>query len=299
MKNLADLIPDPSSLELREPDLSILGDLSKIDLISMDAEPDTISPFGTSVISWAVEDRDSRCSVRLNGVNVPLVGSMRVSPNTNFPYYLKAYNGMHTKDLGQVEVRVNTSACVIDTYPYVNQAFKTYLGIWAREVTGLRLRAHTQEAISVITSTGNIHFEIALEHVVDNMPNPRVDVRGDLGLQVLDDPLVMNRGRLHGFFRNLTIDAHYTFQQWLKAAAIPGGVVVAPIIIGAAKDMATNNINALFDRVLATRAVQGDPPIGMSIQNVALSAGADGMGQLRRTFCPSIPPVRPPRRRGR
>jgi len=299
MKNIADLIPDPSSLELPEPDYSTLGDLSKISLIRFVAEPETIGPFGSSVITWEVQDLDSHCSVQLNGVRVPITGSMRVSPNVTFPYYLKANNGHLTKDLGHLEVKVNTKACVIDDYPYVNQAFKTYLGLNVLEVTGLRLRGNAQEAISITTTTGNIHFELALEQVVDNMPDPHVNVRGDLGLYVANDGPILNRKRIHGFFRNLHIDADYTFWQWLKVAAIPGAVIAAPIILGSAKDKATNKIPELFDRIIGFTAIRGTAPVGMGIQNVSISSGSDGHGSLRRTFCPNTLPVgEPPRPRG-
>lgn len=303
MRDLRDLIPDPSSLEIPEIDYSRLGDLSKLKLISLRAEPEEIQPFGTSVISWEVEDDDSRCRIQLNGVAVPTVGSWRVRPDRDWPYYLKGNNGQNIGDLGMVMVRVNTSSCSTDTFSYVNQAVKNMLQQWTREMTGLRLRGNATEAIAVRTGSGNIHFELYLEYVANNLPNPRVDIRGDVAINVIGDGPFQSAPRLNGYFQNLNINAYFDWHQSLAIAA--GGPVVAVAAAQArdsAEQAARENIDPLWDRVLRSPTISGVPPLGTSIHSVQLTEGANGLGEIRRTFCPTPTPLRPrgdtpPRRR--
>lgn len=289
MKNLVDLIPDPSSLEIGEPDLDHLGDLSKISLVSLTATPHVIGPFGSSVIAWEVQDDNSGCDLRLNGVKVPITGSMRVTPNVNFPYQLKATNGLHTKDLGEVEVRVETRSCRMDDFGYVNQAFKTLLSVYAPGILGLQLRDGLNDSVTVRTGPGLLHFTMRLKSNLDNLPDPQVDIEGDLGLIVVDDGPLLNRKKIHGYFQNLTVNAHYAWHQWLRASALgPQVGLTAAMAINSARDAARNNIARLFDQVINTSLISGIPPMEMGIQNVILSAGPDGLGQVRRVFCPLI-----------
>jgi|GEM_PF-5739139 len=290
MKNINDLIPDFSSLEIGEVDYSMLGDLSKITLVSFTADPVSIAPFGRAMISWEVADNDSRCRLQLNGVTVPRIGAMEVvGPYIESQYVLMANNNLHTKELGRVAVQMDLGTCRIENYPYVNQTFKTYLGIFLEPSTGLRYRGHPQNAISILTSPGNIHFELRMEYPVNNALDPHVDVVGDLGLHVVQDgPLVM-RKKIHGYFRNLNIEVSGTL--------FPLPEPVRSIKMGFAEDAARNMLPALFDRVINTGAISGFAPQQMGIHSVTLDAGSDGHGLLRRTFCPVVGPIgpRPPR----
>ncbi len=295
MKRIDALIPDTTSLGgyKIDHDHDVLGDPAKVKLVSFTAEPDRIAPFGSAVISWEIEDNNSRCSFLLNGVTVPAMGSMRVSPLVTFPYYLKASTGLHLVDLGKVEVAVDLGTCSFDENTYANQAIMSYFQLLLPSIEP-RLRLRTVQGARVVANTGNFHFEFDLDYPANNLPNPRVDIRGDLGLAVMQDGPMLSRRRMYGYFRNLSVEAYYTWHQWAAVALLgPTAAVATAQVISSAEQYAREMMDPMFDRIIAMPLIAGTPPVGMGIQNVAIAPGAQGMGTIRRTWCPTTGPIAP------
>src|SRR5206468_4108561 len=107
--------------------------LAHVSLESFNANPTSIGPFGTSVISWRVTGVTGDVLVKLNGQDVAESDEQVVQPTITTTYRLTANLGGASKVLGIRQVTVDTSSCQINP---INNAASTVLQPVFANITG-------------------------------------------------------------------------------------------------------------------------------------------------------------------
>jgi len=202
--------------------------LNQVELHSLKATPGTIVPFEASEIAWNVSG-PAGFALFLDNATVPKIGERVVTPSSTRTFRLRARALGETRELGAVTVTVDAAACRIAPVPLLVVEQKVREGIeeYLFETPGA-----TRRRDDVVTvNTSGIAIKLALKQVVNNFPNPDVDVEARWVFRAVN-------GELDPDFSQLDVSIRFPWWVWLLPIAYPG----LPIAISMAKDSARSKL---------------------------------------------------------
>jgi hypothetical protein len=262
------------------------GDLlSGVTLKSFEAKPAAIGPFGTSVLSWAVEG-PPHVHIELNGQVVAKAGQQIVQPTHDSEYRLTAHAGQATKSLGSIRVSVDRSSCERFEIGNARAAIESPLRAGIGNSADLSFRQDpiyrfgqqvgTKPDVTISFAPGRIRLQLRLRQHIDHwyIPDPGVDVDASFGLVVQD-------GKLQATAEQISLDVLVPPYLWL----IPGAALGLPIAIDMAKESGTKRLHSVIHglgQVLDAFAVR---PPGKRLSTVRVDDGNNGSGIVELTAC--------------
>ena len=158
-------------------------------LNSFTATPATVTPGQAVTLRWNIS-RTGRCNgrIKLNGVNVPMVGSKVVNPLSDTTYRLQVSTPCNiTRNLGQRLVDVNTAACQFISIP------EPIVRSQIIQAVDASIAEHNQSSSNDLTKRSQTSVEIdnqgivvrlRLEAAINNAPDPAINVDMRIGLGV-------------------------------------------------------------------------------------------------------------------
>jgi hypothetical protein len=162
------------------------------------ATPAAIGPFGNSELSWSVTGTGA-FRVELNGTQVGRSGKQTVRPMVTTPYRLEAHAGTAVKTLATVTLQVDTSSCALvqSSFTDPRAEFLTFvtnavlgsdptLSIPPPDPSRNRGQPITHEP-TIELHPGYMRIVMHLTKSVADVPDPRIDVVIECGLQIDQD----------------------------------------------------------------------------------------------------------------
>lgn len=178
-------------------------------LASFTANPATAPGPGKPVtLNWKITKPNvGNCTVRLNGILVPVEGSKLVNPLVLTNYSLSIETGCNVvTTLGHVTVNVNTTACRIISLPellirsqiqqVVDKNIKDYNATSDNDLT-----KRSETAVEIDTT--GISIKLRLKAAIANFPDPDLDVDIKLGLGVGPGNTTVV------FYRTFSVNVHW------------------------------------------------------------------------------------------
>jgi len=279
-------------------------DLEALDEVTLElftVEPQALAPFESAALRWRVNvplKVGADVSIWLNGAEVGESGEQRVAPEQTAVYRLSARAGRAGKQLGQVTLDVNLSACVTrqDT-----QVVKWVAGAIAEKIhertDGVYLQAGNGSANPAVTITdGQMNLHLVLGKSINNFPDPTITIDASFGLDVvpgpppvvvLPTPWTMIPPVLAPVNKDIHTDVSFPWYAWL----VPGAMIGLPIAISGAEADAYHAADSMIDDIVADllNGFFAAPP-HMYKQSVALFVDSFG-GEFGVRFCPAPRPV--------
>jgi hypothetical protein len=279
--------------------------LDKVELEQFSADPQQIAPFDTATIGWKVRVSGSGAdaSIRLNGATVAKNGELQVAPQTTATYRLDARAGTRSKQLGQLTISVNLSACTTKTDSLVT---KVVAGVIAEKVHERTDGVYLQTNIfglpnpAVTITDGLMNISLVLGKRIDYFPDPTITISASFGLDVVPGtppphmhlavPLPVGAivpTVLAPVGKNIKTDVSFPWYAW----AVPGAIIGLPIAISGAEADAYRSTDSMIDEIVAELLNSYfAAPANMSKQHVDLFDDQFG-GEFAVTFCPTPKPV--------
>ncbi len=270
-----------------------INTLSRVTLVSFSALPSSIGPFGQSTLRWHVSGPAAGFRVTLNGTQVPRSGEETVLPFVTVTYVLNVNAGPYYRNLGSVDVKVNTAGCGIISQP--TQAIGTQLSTFVHNAVldadnTLYFRTHTvatgtgqTESITyapeVMFRPGRIQIVLHLGKKVPDFPDPSIDLTIELGLAVSDGMLVAVDPTVSG-------DVSEPWYAYLAPGAFP----ILYIIVDDAQDKLTMDFQSLVQALPEFISLLYIADSGLRYQTVSIQ-GQPTTEPIQITACPSPPQI--------
>ena len=176
-----------------------IDQLEDVSLGHFTATPAAIGPFGSSELSWSVTGTGT-FRVMLDSTQVGRSGKQTVRPTSTTTYRLEARAGTAIKTLGTVTLRVDTSSCALvqssfndpraELLTFVKNAVlgsDPTLSIPPPDVPPLRRGPPISHEPTIELHPGYMRIVMHLTKSVADVPDPRIDVVIECGLQVDQD----------------------------------------------------------------------------------------------------------------
>jgi hypothetical protein len=275
-------IPSPLSGDNGGPINGEIDILAGVELKSFEANPSNIKPFGFSILSWRVEGLRG-FHVELQHQYVPKIGEKVITPPITGIYELSA----HTKDasvaLGQVQVVVDTSGCVmqpamLNPKAYLEEALRGAI----EDNPELYFQSYSDDTQvhyfypTVSFPYGRIAFSLRLYARSGKwyIPDPAIHIDASFGLAV-------EAGSLIPVNEQISVDVSFPWYAWNWASAI----ALAMAIEDGEKMAKKYTEDGIFGltQLINFYAV---PPKGKRIRTVYISEGVNGIGAINVTSCP-------------
>ena len=275
--------------------------LADIVLESLTANPPTIRAFETCELRWQVRGAQSPyIFYLLDGVEVEQSGRLAVRPPSTRGFTLQVRVGQpgllqrsYGRTLGGVTVEVDLDACttfgLTGVVPLVEMRLRNFV---ERSPDNLRFRqVRVQDGLwdrwvpggpEVHVDPSGIEFWLRLEALVDNKPNPDVDIHTQFTFAVVEAP-----NRLTSTFRAVfnRLDVRVTFPWW--AWSLPGAIAQLPVEELLAQERAQKAVRSAIqdfaDELLAF------VPYGRRAHSIRFSSELIGIIDI--LHCP--PPIEP------
>lgn len=283
--------------------LDILGDVS---LEYFRAEPETISPFGSSLLKWKVKGPNKGFRVKIDGMEVAKSGAKSVQPLSSQVYRLFAQAGRSSKFLGTSAVHVNLSKCVYFDNPFVAEYVKFALQKIINENPEVYFRAvpkldpfgrviFVQSEPEVIITPGQIRFILKLGSPVNNFPDAIVDVDARFGLAVSKDAgSIFNTTSIFGSRKVVPINVDIKVEvsvPWY-AWAIPLAILILPMRLDSGREKVLKNFREGIPKLVDEAVVNFKEPKETEPHSVRIYNADNGAGIVEVTFCPvETPPI--------
>jgi hypothetical protein len=285
-------------------DQQVLAVLDKVKLERFTATPEGLSPFESGVIEWqvSVPDSDIAVSILLDGAEVAVAGALPIAPELTTTYRLSADARNHRKQLGQLTVDVDLSACITKDDPqiikWVAGGIKTKV---AERTDGVYLRPGLFGIDNPIVriSEGRMYIHLVLGKNVKGFPDPTITIDASFGLEVVPGPppasvrpVLVSRPDvitippvIRAAGKEISTDVSFPYYAWL----IPGAMLILPIIESQAEGDAYRSGDSMVDdlasQVIGTHFAT---PLHTYKQHAAFTD--DWGGDLVVTFCPESRP---------
>jgi hypothetical protein len=257
-----------------------LDTLNHVSLKSFTADPTAIGPFGASVLSWRVTGPTPTTGmgfqVELSGQVVSKSGEQVVHPASTTTYRLTAKLNQLGKELGSVQVTVDTSRCQI------NSLFNPGVTIQSSLTAGIVNSGDIyfrDNSLPVVTfSPGRIRVQLQLGARINNFPDPDVDIDASFGLAV-------NGGVLEATSEQISVDIGFPlYQSWVWL--IPGAMLALPIALDGAKEKAYKKIHNAIQGLVELLDFLATRPKGFHSQSVRVDDGNNVAGVIEILQCP-------------
>jgi hypothetical protein len=284
-----------------EVDRDTIDLLVGVVLKSFTTTPDLVAPFGTAILAWEVE-APVGVFLRLQGKAVPLAGSEMVRPEGTSVYNLFAHTRRASLFLAAVTIRVPHDRCITSESTLVDELLvgalndqiendpKTYFRLVAQPAPGQPFNFVPSVPV-VKVEPGRIGFQLALGAVVDDFPNPDVDIDASFGLAVVPDPefgnTILTRTKLVA--AHVSVRVKVSFPWW--AYLVPAAPLLLPIRASMEEDSArvriVRGIEKFVDQGLDALLFKAAPP-GFGKHGVKILP--DSGGTVLVEFCPAPEP---------
>jgi hypothetical protein len=249
--------------------------LAEVELVSFDAEPSTIGPFGASVLQWEVVGPDG-FTVRIDRRVVGRKGSLAVQPDSTRVFTLSARAGFLSRTLGQVTVNVDEGGCesfdVTDIRPRLSNFIRTQIDndpdlTFRPRFVGTN-RSPVPGGPIVKIEPGRIEVTLKLSRHVDATIDftASVDIEASFGLDVADGNLVARR-------TSVSADVDVPWYLWL----IPGAMLFLPLSLSNAEQDARASGQALVGGLAQFLDFASLPGEGRRRRSVRIQPAGDGI----------------------
>jgi hypothetical protein len=245
--------------------------LAEVSLVSFNANPTAIGPFGASVLSWNVTGPTIGFHAELNGQNVARSDQQVVQPTSTTTYRLTANAKALSKILGTCQVAVDDSGCQIA--PILNDP-KTIVSapLIGGVTSSSDLFFRGNQNPDVTFSPGRIRAQLHLGKHMSHF-DADVDIDTSFGLTVTDGALAAT---------NELISVDISLPLWVQVVY---GAVSAPQIALAKIDVTQKMQNAIQAIVGLLNAYTPVAP-GFRRRSVRVDDGNNGAGIVETTECP-------------
>lgn len=241
--------------------------LENVDLVSFTAAPPQISPFGASELKWTVTGPPTAFFVRLNATTVARNGQEIVEPAQTATYRLSAVAEGVTKFLGIVTVKVDKSACQVNSLFNPEIAIRGFL---AGQLAGRSdVTVQTDPAVTFSPGTIAVKLQFGVTH-------GDATIDATLGLRIQGGHVVSEPTLIY---------ADIAFPVWLQLLSVGSPSVRNAMVQGkatvrkAAQDLVTG-VGEFVD-FLATF------PRGFVKNSVSIGVDDQGHGTIDIQACPN------------
>lgn len=256
--------------------------LDQVTLKHFTANPPNIDAFGASTLRWQV-DGPAGFRVRIDGLPVSKSGTRSVQPRETHTFRLYAFAGLGSKFLGSATVNVNLAQCINRESSLIDELVAGVLKQEIDKRNDIYFRNGSKPQVSI--TPDRIRFTLRLASVLNNFPDPSVDIDVSLGLGVAADDLVTFRRRLIPVAVNISVDVSVPWWAWLIPGA-PIGLAIALDMArdGARKEMQTM-VNRLVDEAISPFFRSLQVPDAMEEHSARIFV-IEGFGTVEVTYCP-------------
>ena len=258
--------------------------LDQVTLKHFTANPTNIDPFGVSTLKWQV-DGPPGFRVRMDSVPVSKSGTRSVQPRQTHTFRLHALAGQASKFLGSATVNVNLAACISRESTLIDELVAGVLKQEIDKRDDIYFRNGSKPQVTI--ATDRIRFILRLGSVLNNFPDPSVDIDVSFGLGVAADDLVVFRRKLVPIAVNISVDVSVPWWAWL----IPGAQIGLAIALDMARDSARKEmqsvVNRLVDEAISPFFRSLQVPDSMEEHSARIFV-AEGFGTVEVTYCPGL-----------
>jgi hypothetical protein len=265
--------------ESDDPGVEILDQVS---LKFFTANPSSIDPFGASTLRWQV-DGPPGCRVKMDGLQVAKSGTRSVQPRQTHTFRLNATAGQASKFLGSATVNVNLAQCISRDSSLIDELVAGVLKQEIDKRDDIYFRGGSKPQVTI--APDRIRFVLRLASVLNNFPDPSVDIDVSFGLGVAADDLVFFRRKLVPIAVSISVDVSVPWWAWL----IPGAQIGLAIALDMARDSARKEmqaiVNRLVDEVISPFFRSLQVPDVMEEHSARIFV-VEGFGTVEVTYCP-------------
>jgi hypothetical protein len=256
--------------------------LDQVTLKHFTANPSNIDPFGVATLRWHV-DGPAGFRVRIDSLSVSKSGTKSVQLPETHTFRLYAFAGRASKFLGSATVSVNLAQCINRESSLIDELVAGVLKQRIDERNDIYFRDGSKPQVTI--TPGRIRFVLKLASVLNNFPDPSVDIDVSFGLGVAADDIVAFKRKLVPTVVNIGVDVSVPWWAWL----IPG----APIGLAIALDMARDStrkemqtvVNKLVDEAISPFFRSLQVPDAMEEHSARIFV-IEGFGTVEVTYCP-------------
>jgi hypothetical protein len=253
------------------PPLDPVIGVKDIFLRRLTVEPDAILPFGVAVLSWEVE-APPHVRVKINSEFVEQTGSKVVQPAHSTTYRVVALSGSRSRELGHIDLTVNTSTCSTSEFANAKAALEAPLNGIIAAMEDLYPRGHQV----VEFQENRIVCRLNLGAPVDYFPDPTIRVTCSFAVGV-------NDGRIVSSAEQVSADVSVPKYVWL----LPGSFPALPIALDMAGDKAKAGGFQVIAGMVQLLEFWWSPAKGMRRHSIRVGPSEDGAGMIEVTECPS------------
>lgn len=285
-------MPIPHNDEVEKRAMEILG---RVTVEYFTATPDSIGPFGTSVLAWSIEGPPS-VSVTIEATQVARTGSMQISPSATRTYHLFGHVSIYSMLLATVTVTMNQSSCIMARSPdTLKDLLETIITMGLRtspKFEGFYFPDEWEpdrKKIHIDITANNVFFKVQFKKRIKYFPNPLVTLSADFKIFSGHVPLLVTGRKPEAGVSAFHSDVTVPWYAWF----VPGAVPALTIALGLARDDARaksqdmaqliaetiGNIDKLFTTI----------PAGHEFHHIFLYKSADGVEHGDSVYCYNEP----------
>jgi hypothetical protein len=263
--------------------------LDKVTLKHFTASPSNVDAFGASTLSWRV-DGPAGFRVRIDGLPVSKSGTKSVQLPETHTFRLYAFAGRASKFLGSATVSVNLAACINRESSLIDEIVAGALKQEIDKRDDIYFRDGSKPQVTI--TPGRIRFVLKLASVLNNFPDPSVDIDVSFGLGVAADEIagfnVQILGRkLVPTVVSINVDVSVPWWAWL----IPGAQIGLAIALDMARDSTKKEmqavVNKLVDQAISPFFRSLQVPDAMDEHSARIFV-IEGIGAVEVTYCPGL-----------
>lgn len=253
-----------------EPALPI-GEIATVWLNSLTATPGSVLPFQAATIAWDVHADAGPLRVLLNGELVGLSGSRVVMPQSSSVYRIVARTPNATRELGRVNVSVDSRACVTYQAPNVLNALDR---AWERGLEQSDKMSLTGTP-RVSFADGRIHLRADISFGLQRLPGTGSGtIRASFRIGVADRSVVSAD-------EDIDVDLRLPLHARLFVEAI--------IKAGLAEIEATAQVRTAIGTLATLIGFLGAAPEGSALVSARVVQDGSGIDGISFTACPEQP----------